>query len=47
MNFIAVWYSVTNNGLPSNNQFHSQGKIVKVNHRWESMFNAFAPVFSL
>jgi hypothetical protein len=30
--FIVVWYSVTNNGLLSQNQFNYQGNVINVSH---------------
>jgi hypothetical protein len=38
-------YTVTNNALQNNNQFHFKGIIVNVNHIWESMCNVFAQIF--
>jgi hypothetical protein len=43
--FIAVWCSVTNNGLPSTNPFHCQDNTIKVNGICESKCKVFEPVF--
>jgi hypothetical protein len=42
---ITVWYSVTNNGVSSNNQFRFQGNAGEVNRTSESMWNSVANIF--
>jgi hypothetical protein len=43
--FYIIPYSVTNNGLPSNNLFRFQGNLVKVSCIVESVRNDFALIY--
>jgi hypothetical protein len=44
MDFAVVYYSATNNDLPSNNRFSFLGKVSEVTCTWRSIYNVFAQV---